>query len=52
MRIMIGVVYTSAVVSIVTISIIKGYTEIIIPGIIAILTGTIGLLMAIRKKDK
>ena len=48
---MIAMVYTLTIISIVVIAVIKNYTEIVIPSVIAIFSATASLVMIIKRSE-
>lgn len=51
MDLMIALVYTITILSIVIIAVIKNYTEIVIPSVIAIFAATTSLVMIIKRSE-
>jgi hypothetical protein len=51
MDLMIAMVYTLTIISIVIIAVIKNYTEIVIPSVIAIFAATASLVMIIKRSE-
>lgn len=51
MDLMIALVYTITILSIVIIAVIKNYTEVVIPSVIAIFAATTSLVMIIKRSE-